>query len=725
MKDNSRIIKTVVSLFISIVFLSLFLIFAFIDEGDRVIYLAGTFDSQSEKNTDTEETATEITIEDGTLAFTAENYEIEIHKDVDMSQYLQCEGLSLEDVKWSSDSGEIYVGSDGHVSINDNGVTCNLIAVSKTNEDIKAQCTVKTRSEAEELVYQVETLNNAHTEDETLDNGVVRLAYDTEESRTIDVDAENVEAGSRSNDYVWDSTLFYALEDVSADSDADGQINSYFVEKKKFLNKDTNNEMEYEIYHNPDTNIINKIVSIEYMDKKLEIIEYYYTDEGKVNFVYVYEDVNYAPSYATPNRSGERFLIHNDSVVTWRVVADGKETNYCSSTAEKERLESGYRTNVKLYEDCDEDIQNTFDEKEKMILDYAYNTFNKMTTDEGVSSISGYVYDSGESGMDNTQVHLMSLDYNCELFTATTDEYGFYEIMIPTRDMNYSLSFAKDNYLEEKVCEIQANVDEIDLVQEIVYLSEEDDNSYKCELVFYDALNKSEDGYGMAALEDVDVTIRRGVNNRNGDVVYENHVSGSYEQVSLTPGMYTIHISKSDYLDSYSSLFVSGNTSNYVEIYATPQLNADEFRIVLTWDGEPRDLDSHLFTPTSDSSSEDYHICFYNMSDSSGNASLDVDDVDGYGPETITINHVQRGLYKFYVCDFTNCSAGDEESDKMSKSSATVRVYGKDGLIQTFNVPVNRNGVIWEVFEIRDGKVIPNQRYYDSIGNRTWWQVDK
>jgi hypothetical protein len=52
-------------------------------------------------------------------------------------------------------------------------------------------------------------------------------------------------------------------------------------------------------------------------------------------------------------------------------------------------------------------------------------------------------------------------------------------------------------------------------------------------------------------------------------------------------------------------------------------------------------------------------------------------------------------------------------------------VYGRDGLIQTFNVPVNKKGVIWEVFEIRDGTVIPNQRYYDSIGNKTWWQSNK
>ena len=61
----------------------------------------------------------------------------------------------------------------------------------------------------------------------------------------------------------------------------------------------------------------------------------------------------------------------------------------------------------------------------------------------------------------------------------------------------------------------------------------------------------------------------------------------------------------------------------------------------------------------------------------------------------------------------------------MSNSNATVRVYGKKGLLQTFFVPTNRPGVIWEVFEIRDGNVIPTQRYYDAIGNKTWWSSAK
>ena len=113
------------------------------------------------------------------------------------------------------------------------------------------------------------------------------------------------------------------------------------------------------------------------------------------------------------------------------------------------------------------------------------------------------------------------------------------------------------------------------------------------------------------------------------------------------------------------------------------------------------------------------------MSNNDYSAALDVDDTDGYGPETTSIYKLKRGQYKFYVADFTNCCQNQEESYEMSNSNATVRVYGKKGLLQTFFVPTNRPGVIWEVFEIRDGNVIPTQRYYDAIGNKTWWSSAK
>lgn len=662
--------------------------------------------------------------EAGSISFTAASYEVEVSQEMDMMKYLNCQGVDPEDIVWtSSDTDLLEVGSKGHIVMNGYDQNCVLTASSKENDTIYAECTIKSRSEEEDFVFQVEALNGEHEQDETVDDGTVKVAYSAKERQTIDVKAQNFTVGTRDEDAVWDKKLFYELEEINPDSDKDGKINSYRVERKKLLEQDSGNNVEYEIYHHPDTDKINKIVSIEYLDKKLAIVEYYYTDDGKVNFVYSYEDVNYTPSYATPDRDGERYLFSNDTMVTWRIVKDKKETNYCYTKAEKKRVENSGRK-AKLYADCDKDRKKQYDHKEKEILNAAYNTLEKVQNCDGVNTISGHLEMASGEGVKDAQVALESVDYNKKLFTVSTDETGYYEIHVPIHDFTYNLEFEKDGYIDETLYHIDSEENVIDLSQEIVYLAEEDEQEYLCELFFYDALNKSIDGMGMELLTDLDVIIRRGVNNRSGEAVYEGHIYGNSETVNLTPGMYTVQMVKDQYMDTYSSLFVSKETGNRISIYATPELNEDEYRIVLTWNATPRDLDSHLFAPN-DTENDDYHICYYHMSDYEGNTSLDVDDVDGYGPETTTINHIKQGHYKFYVSDFTNCSMDNEESMEMSMSSATVRVYGKQGLIQTFYVPVNQKGVIWEVFEIRDGTVIPIQRYYDAIGNKTWWRMGK
>ncbi len=698
---------------ISAVVLAAFFVFVFAF-GDGALF---------EKKKFSKSASTEEKIE-GNIAFTADSYQVETNQDMDMSAYLQCEGISLEDVSWSSDSEEMIVGSKGHIVVNDYGIDCTLTATSKQDESIKSVCNISTRSQQDDLIYEVEALNGAHGQDEVNEEGVVVTAYSSEMNQMIDTDKKTRKPKKRNNTYVWNKNLFYTLEDISQTSNQDGKINSYHVEKKMFINQDTGNEMEYEIYINPDRDVINKIVSIEHLNKRLEITEYYYTDKGKVNFVYRYKDVNYTPSYATPNRDGERYLFHKDTMTTWRIVKKRNEKNYCCGAAENRRVSVG-RTGVKTYWKCSEKIQKQFEEKELLILNQAYNTLEKVMNYDGVSTISGYLDEADGEGIKDASVRLDSTDYACTAYVAKTNKDGYYEILVPTRAQGYELIFEKENYLSETVYQVDVSTDKINVNQEVVYLSEEDENEYECELYFYDALNIASDGSGMAPLEGMDVYIRRGVNNKEGETVYEGYVSGYSETVSLAPGMYTVQMSGNGYIDAYSSLFVSRDTGNELSIYATPKLDPDEIRVVLTWGSTPNDLDSHMFAPGNGYSADDYHICYYHKSDYNQNTMLDVDDTDGYGPETTTIRHVQRGQYKYYVCDYTNCSAGNEESYGMSDSSATVRVYGSSGLIQSFYVPVNRKGVIWEVFEIRDGKVIPTQRYYDSIGNKTWWRQDK
>ena len=61
----------------------------------------------------------------------------------------------------------------------------------------------------------------------------------------------------------------------------------------------------------------------------------------------------------------------------------------------------------------------------------------------------------------------------------------------------------------------------------------------------------------------------------------------------------------------------------------------------------------------------------------------------------------------------------------MSQSNARVDVYDKTGLISTFIVPSYREGVIWHVFNIANGKIVPVQRIFNNVEDHKWWNSSK
>lgn len=651
------------------------------------------------------------------LAFRAPSFWVDTKQEMDMTKYLQRDGIEEKDVVWTCDSNQVIVGSNGHIVVNDYGVTCNLTAKSRKDKRVSSTCQIQTRSKQDDLLYSVRNLNGQSPDSSKENDKQEIISADINNSRQIDVDELNYVPGKRSGKYKWDKTLFYTLEDADENNEEDNQINTYRVTHKKFIHAKTKNEIEYEIYHHPESDKVHKMVSIEKDETVLHITEYYFTDDGKVNFIYCYEDTNYVPSYAKLSKKGVRYLFHNDTMVNWRIVNAEGEINYCYGKKEKKALSEHKK--VVEYSKLSQEKRKQYDNCEKVMLNRAYNTFEKVNHFEGVSSICGYVCDENGTGMADASVTLKSTEYNCDVYGGTTNDKGYYNILVPTREAGYELAVTKEDFTEEEIYDVEIDEDKIDISQQPVYLSEKSDTEYSYALEFYDALS-------VSSLEGVSVTIRTGVNHRDGEPVSQFYSENSRENLSLVSGMYTVQISKEGYVDTYETIFVSGSSENLTQLYLSKQLNENELRIVLTWGETPNDLDSHLFTPGNmGQQDEDYHVAYYQKDLPDGSASLDVDEREGYGPETVTIDSVKEGQYKYYVADFSNCSCGNEDSYEMSRSHAAVRVYGKDGLIQTFYVPANRRGVLWEVFEIRDGTIVPLQRYYDVIGDKTWWSSGK
>ncbi|MEW7856433.1 tetratricopeptide repeat protein [Pseudomonas chlororaphis] len=140
----------------------------------------------------------------------------------------------------------------------------------------------------------------------------------------------------------------------------------------------------------------------------------------------------------------------------------------------------------------------------------------------------------------------------------------------------------------------------------------------------------------------------------------------------------------------YSNLVVKCPCSGMTYAISPVMQNLDGLRVVLTWGANPSDLDSHMIFPGN-------NIYFRNQQ--GDDAHLDVDDIDSYGPETITLEKKHYGeSYVYAVHDYSN--QGRPASRQLSASQAKVFVYMGQSLVRTYYVPQDRSGNLWTVFRM-------------------------
>jgi uncharacterized protein YfaP (DUF2135 family) len=162
--------------------------------------------------------------------------------------------------------------------------------------------------------------------------------------------------------------------------------------------------------------------------------------------------------------------------------------------------------------------------------------------------------------------------------------------------------------------------------------------------------------------------------------------------------------------DGYSNL-VARCPCNGLTYALSPVMtqNLDGMRIVLNWGATPQDLDSHLVHPST-------HVFFSKKK--GDQVELDVDDVDGYGPETITLQKKKPGVkYLYAVHDYTH---GDKKGNSAlsNNSKAKVFVYVGSSLVRTFTPPPGKTGNTWVVFGIgENGEFYDLNQFTDSTGS--------
>lgn len=109
------------------------------------------------------------------------------------------------------------------------------------------------------------------------------------------------------------------------------------------------------------------------------------------------------------------------------------------------------------------------------------------------------------------------------------------------------------------------------------------------------------------------------------------------------------------------------------------------------------------------SSGDRFHIYFgnKNYSDEDSEVNLDLDDKSSFGPETVRVlKKVSNGTYTYGIFNYTGRWETDDNKLDLAKSGAKVEVYEGSNLVKAYNVPTNKEGNMWKVFNIVDGEVV-------------------
>jgi len=181
---------------------------------------------------------------------------------------------------------------------------------------------------------------------------------------------------------------------------------------------------------------------------------------------------------------------------------------------------------------------------------------------------------------------------------------------------------------------------------------------------------------------------------------------------TMEEGKITVHFSAEGYISTSLVVEIIAGSIFSNRISVSPEMAMEWVRIILDWGNSPKDLDAHL------EKKDQYHVSFRNMKTSQdGSCQLDRDDTKGYGPETITVKEIETSAsYEYWVHDYTNL--GNDNSRQLSRSGATVKVYGNGQLLGNYSVPKDSRGNAWKVFEIRDGQIVPTNYVSSSPTGR-------
>lgn len=201
------------------------------------------------------------------------------------------------------------------------------------------------------------------------------------------------------------------------------------------------------------------------------------------------------------------------------------------------------------------------------------------------------------------------------------------------------------------------------------------------------------EGVGNAAVQVLDTA--------TGMIVYNGSTTGDGTFTATLPaGIYAFQVICDGYvIESFEVEVYSTGICSVDTIVISPELAVGEMRIVLEWGDHPRDLDSYYMDEYGNAQVAYYDREYYNGDQLV--AELDVDDTDGYGPETITVYDPSQ-TFTYCVRDYTNTG------DMFQRTDITVKVYiagESQPIVYTPTYDETNEGRVWTVFSCVNGEI--------------------
>ena len=259
------------------------------------------------------------------------------------------------------------------------------------------------------------------------------------------------------------------------------------------------------------------------------------------------------------------------------------------------------------------------------------------------------------------------------------------------------------------------------------------------------------------------VRLRYGVNVTSGPYAVDvngntipavtTNSTGSFVIPNVPAGNYTLEVSGTatapagfgEAATTYATVISAGTgTPPNQDVLVAPKLGSTEVRIVLSWNANPKDLDSHFefgsAVPAQANWNQPNRFCNNSTIENmkaivpqspppSGygtdgkpltrpdicNLTLDVDVITGHGPETVTVKNTIAGAGNPWTAPrrgytIFNWSKAKKKDTTLTigQSGAVVRVFKSQGLVRTFNAGPEQVGDWWNVFCLDGSRNIIN-----------------